>query len=116
MRWRAVRLPETLQTCVDRIQQRAIARVLPARTHVIRHVAEGNAGFGVAKSERTARAKVPECAAVGTKWPLGLSQLEADAETAWPPVDDIGSVVACVNASLLKIRTPSITPPFTRAA
>src|ERR1041385_4680457 len=89
--WRAAR-PEPSQRSVDRIEECAIARVLPARTHVVRDITECDACFRVAKSQRSAGTKVTECACMGTQRPFGLSQLESDAEATWPLVDDVGPV------------------------
>ena len=49
---------------VDRVDQRAVARALPPRDHVVHHVPEGDAGVGVGEAERAAGAEVPEAAGV----------------------------------------------------
>jgi hypothetical protein len=56
-------------------------RVLPARPHLVHHVAEGNAAPGIGEAERTARAEVPaERHLAGADRPFGLVELEAEAE------------------------------------
>src|SRR5471032_3320025 len=77
---------------VDRVQQGAVAGVLPARTHVVGDVAESYTRLRIAITERTAGAEMAEATRVGSERTLGLRQLEADAEAAGTIVDDVVAV------------------------
>src|SRR6266571_8065624 len=75
------------QAPVDGVDERAIARVLPARTHLPGHVRDGQAGLRVAEAERATRPEVAERGRAPAHRPLWLSQLEADPEPG-PAVQD----------------------------
>src|SRR5205823_14016294 len=65
---------------VDRVDEGAVTRVLPARPHVVHHVAERQVGLGIAEPERAAGAEVPERAGVRSERALRLRQLKAERE------------------------------------
>src|SRR5262249_2859578 len=89
--WRAAR-PECSERRVDRVDERAIARVLPARPHVVRDISERKTCFGIAESECAARSKMSERARMRPERAIRLCQLKPNAETAGSLVDDVGSV------------------------
>src|SRR5690606_11750787 len=67
---------------IDRGEERLVAGVLPARSHIVGDIGESNAGYRIAKAERAPRAEMAEGFDVGPERPLGLRQLKTEAETA----------------------------------
>ena len=65
---------------VHRVDERAVARALPAGDHVVHHVAERDPGVGVGEAERAAGAEVPEAPGVGTERPARGGRLEPEPE------------------------------------
>src|SRR5436190_22949046 len=69
-----------LQAAVERVDQRAVARVLPSGFDRVHHVAERDTGGRVGEPERAAGAEVAEARRVRTERAVGASELEAEAE------------------------------------
>src|SRR5512146_3194255 len=81
MRWPSPITPMRLEAGIDGLHQGAVARVLPARAHVVGDIAEGDVGIGIAKAGRAARAKMPKGIWIGAERAFRLSQLKAQSET-----------------------------------
>src|SRR5215467_139360 len=77
---------------IKRLDQRAIARVLPARPHLAGHVAEPDSGLGIAESERATGAEVAERPGAPADRPLCLAELEAEPEPRWAVQDQVVAV------------------------
>jgi len=84
--------PKQLKRRIDGIEQCAIARVLPTRSHVVRGIAECDARLRVTEAERAARAEMAERARIGSQWPFRLRQLKSDPEAARSQIDNVGPV------------------------
>src|SRR5207249_4459444 len=74
------------------VEEGAVTRVLPARPHVVHHVAERQVGLGIAEPERAAGAEVPERAGVRSERALRLRQLEAEREAGGALEHPVGAV------------------------
>src|SRR5665213_1295696 len=81
-----------LQRIINRADERAVARILPAWPHVVGHIGECDACIGIAETQRSARSEMTEGSWIGTDGPLGLRQLKSDSETAWSLIDQIEAI------------------------
>src|SRR5215471_1618595 len=77
--WRC-RTWSSSQAGVNRVEERAVSRVLPARPHLARRISDRDAGLGVAAAKRAAGAEVAEAALSVAHRPFRLGELEAEAE------------------------------------
>ena len=65
---------------VGRIDQRTVAWVLPLRTPAVHQIRERKPCLGVGETDRAAGTEVAEATGICTHRPLGLGELEAEAE------------------------------------